>query len=873
MLINKELRTIIIIFLIFRCCFSTIAANHSASESIGGLYFHSHQVIKDKRTSLRIGDKEPLVISKGVNLEFNLNLRDERSVFGYVCRMIVNDTTNIDILSSNFEGEDALWLVFGNEKKQLILLRDVPNFSKGEWIKVRLSYLPLSKTIEMSLNSAISKIQLSEKSLNFDKFEIYFGVNAHPRFFTSDAAPIVVKDIVISDNYGKKMFHWTLREHGGDNVLDLIRKFEAKIDNPYWLADKHIHWELFDSITVSVKPMIAFNASKSYLYVVNPSNMYVFNLLQHENNRDMIEYKSGKPFETLANQLIYNSFTNELWSYDLDGTGLSKYNFSSNTWSIYGEKPIEPSYWHHNVGISPVDSALICFGGYGYYTYHSVFQRYIADSAKWAKLSLINQIQPRYLSAATIHDNEMYVFGGFGNKTGEQQLSPHSFCDLYSISLSDFKVTKKWELSNMFEGMVCSQSLIMDENDTDLYVLGYYGQRFNTWIRLYQFNKDKPGLVALADSIPYQFSDTESFCDLYYVPDNQSFVAATVHRNIQNRYQVKLYKLNYPAFPIDDILQTNLSGKDQIIKNISLIQALILFVVFLAIGIAIGMFVISVRKKKKKKFQLIDSKTTSGFNYLNTEDKLYEIKTNKKIISSSISLIGGFQAINKKGVDITAQFTPTIRYLLLLIILHSFKNNKGISSAMLDEILWFDKSETSARNNRNVNINKLRSILDEFDGFEINNDNSYWHSIITSPLICDYVMVFDIARQISNQQTEVTSEEVELFVSLVSQGLLLPNIQTEWVDSFKAEFSSMVIDTLQTLAKRADEESDYKTLLKISNAMLIQDSIDEDALIFKCKSLIASGKKSTALTFYNNFCRNYKNTLNDEFPLPFSELV
>ena len=192
---------------------------------------------------------------------------------------------------------------------------------------------------------------------------------------------------------------------------------------------------------------------------------------------------------------------------------------------------------------------------------------------------------------------------------------------------------------------------------------------------------------------------------------------------------------------------------------------------------------------------------------------------------------------------------------------------------MLDEILWFDKSETSARNNRNVNINKLRSILDEFDGFEINNDNSYWHSIITSPLICDYVMVFDIARQISNQQTEVTSEEVELFVSLVSQGLLLPNIQTEWVDSFKAEFSSMVIDTLQTLAKRADEESDYKTLLKISNAMLIQDSIDEDALIFKCKSLIASGKKSTALTFYNNFCRNYKNTLNDEFPLPFSELV
>lgn len=867
------MRTVIIIFFIFRCCFSTVAANHSAFESIGGLYFHSHQVIKDKRTSLRIGDKEPLIISKGINLEFKLNLRDERSVFGYVCRMIVNDTTNIDILSSNFEGEDALWLVFGNEKKQLILLKDVPNFSKGEWIKVRLSYLPLSKKIEMSLNSAISIIQLSEKSLYFDKFEVYFGVNAHPRYFTSDAAPIVVKDIVISDHTGKKMFHWTLREHGGENVLDLIKKFEAKIENPYWLADKHIQWELFDSITVSVKPVLAFNETKSSLYVVNPSKMYVYNLLQNENGGDTIQFKAGKPFETLANQLIYNKFTNELWSYDLDGTGLSKYNFSSNIWSINGEKPIEPSYWHHNVGISPIDSTLICFGGYGYYTYHSIFQRYIGDSEKWEISSLINQIQPRYLSAATIHDNEMVVFGGFGNKTGEQQLSPHSFCDLYTISLTDYKVTKKWELNNMFEGMVYSQSLIIDENDTDFYVLGYYGQRFNTWIRLYQFHKDKPGLVALADSISYQFSDTESFSDLYFIRDNHSFVAATVHRNIQNRYQVKLYRLNYPALPVSTILQTNLSGKDLIIKNISLIQALILFVMFLVIGIAMGVFVISGKRKKNKKLQMIHSKAVTGFDYLNADDKLYEIKANKKVISSSISLIGGFQAINKKGVDITAQFTPTIRYLLLLVILHTFKNNKGISSAMLDEILWFDKSETSARNNRNVNINKLRSILEEFDGFEINNDNSYWHSLLSSPFICDYVLVLDIAQQISMHQSEITSEEIEVFVSLVSKGLLLPNIQTEWVDSFKAEFSSMVIDTLQTLAKRADEVSDYKTLLKISDAMLIQDSIDEDALIFKCKSLIALGKKSTALSFYNNFCRNYKNILNDEFPVPFSELV
>ncbi|MEA4935582.1 MAG: hypothetical protein VB102_02955 [Paludibacter sp.] len=861
------------VFFIFRCSISTVAENQPASESIGGLYFHSHQVIKDKRTSLKIGNKEPVIVNKGLNLEFYLNLRDERSVFGYVCRVVANDTMNIDILSSNFEGEDALWLVFGNEKKQLILLKDVPDFKKGKWVKVCLSYLPLSKTIEMSLNSVVSKIKLSDKSLNYNKFEIYFGVNNHPRFFTSDAAPIIIKDVVISDHTGKNLFHWTLREHGAGNVVDIIRKSEAKVENPYWLADEHIHWELFDSITINTKPLLAFNETQSHLYIVNTSRMYVFDLLHNQNNRDTIEFKAGKPFETLANQLIYNKFFNELWSYDLDGTGLSKYNFSNNTWSINGKKPIEPSYWHHNSVISPVDSTLICFGGYGYYTYHSIIQRYRRDLLKWEKKSLINQIQPRYLSAATIYGNEMYVFGGFGNKTGEQQLSPHSFCDLYAISLPDLHVTKKWELNNIFEGMVYSQSLIIDRNETDFYVLGYYGMRFNTWIQLYKLRKDKPGMLALGDSIPYQFSDTESFCDLYFIPENNSFVAATVHRNIQNKYHIKLYRLNYPALPVEDIIQPKDYADEFTIKNIGVIQAMLILAVFLLLGVAIGVFVISSRKKRNKRNQINDIKSAHGFDYLNTEDKLYEIKSAPSIISSSISLIGGFQAINKNGVDITAQFTPTIRYLVLLIILHTYKSNKGISSAMLDEILWFDKSETSARNNRNVNINKLRSILEEFDGFEINNDNSYWHAIVNPPFFCDYILVLDFARKIASQKTDTLPDELDLFVSLVSQGLLLPNIQTEWVDTFKAEFTSLVIDTLQILAKQAEKEEDYKTLLKLSDAMLIQDSIDEDALVFKCKSLIALGKKSTALSFYNNFCRNYKLILNDEFPVPFSKLV
>lgn len=849
------------------------AEKSTAEKSVGGLYFYSHQVIKDQRTSLIIGGKEPIVANKGINIEFNLNLRDEQSVFGYVCRVVMNDSVNIDILSSNIEGEDALWLVYGNDKKQLVKLSEIENFKKGEWIKVRLSYLPLSKSIEMALNNTVSKIELTDKSLNYNRFEFLFGVNNNPRFFTSDAAPIILKDIVISDFSKKILYYWTLREHGDNKIYDNIKKFPAEVKHPLWLIDKHIHWELVDSMTVESKPLIAFNSDKSALYVVGPSSMFVFNFT-NQIHKDTMVYKAGKPFEALANQLKYNPYYDEIWSYDLDGTKLSRYSFSTNSWSENGIKPIEPSYWHHNVEISPIDSSLICFGGYGYYTYHSVFQKYNIKTSSWEKTPLINDIQPRYLSASAIHNNNMYVFGGFGNKTGEQQLSPHTFCDLYSISLTDMSVTKKWEVQNKYEGMVFSQSLIVDENDSDLYVLGYYGMKFNTWIKLFRLKINEPGLVALGDSIPYQFSDTESFCNVFFTPENDQFTAVTVNRTIQNKYQIKFYKLNYPVFQVSDVHQAKIVKKDLPLSSKSFYWKLFLLIVFLIFILGAGILGAIYKKKNigwKGRSKNADQEP--DFEYLSQGDSLYVLNKPVEAISSSFSFIGGFQAIDKNGVDVTASFTPTIKNLILLIILNTFKNNKGISSAKLDEILWSDKSETSARNNRNVNINKLRTILEDFDGIHLSNENSYWNIVISSPFTCDYVSIIQLMEKIKEVDGDISKEEIETFISLVSQGALLPNTQTEWVDAFKADYSLTIIDTLSFLAKRAEKEKDYKLLLKLSDAILIQDSIDEDALFFKCKSLVALGKKSAALSFYNNFCKNYKLLLDEQFPTPFNEIL
>ena len=71
----------------------------------------------------------------------------------------------------------------------------------------------------------------------------------------------------------------------------------------------------------------------------------------------------------------------------------------------------------------------------------------------------------------------------------------------------------------------------------------------------------------------------------------------------------------------------------------------------------------------------------------------------------SVLLFGGFCVVDKNGNDTTKDFTPILKQLFVLIfIVHVQK--KGISSTKLKDILWFDKSDKSAKNNRGVSLNK-----------------------------------------------------------------------------------------------------------------------------------------------------------------------
>ena len=77
---------------------------------------------------------------------------------------------------------------------------------------------------------------------------------------------------------------------------------------------------------------------------------------------------------------------------------------------------------------------------------------------------------------------------------------------------------------------------------------------------------------------------------------------------------------------------------------------------------------------------------------------------------------------DKNGEDITANFTKRTRNLLFILLLYSEKSAKGIEIHTLDEALWQEMNENSARNNRNVYMRKLRMLLESVGGIEVVND-------------------------------------------------------------------------------------------------------------------------------------------------------
>jgi two-component SAPR family response regulator len=368
---------------------------------------------------------------------------------------------------------------------------------------------------------------------------------------------------------------------------------------------------------------------------------------------------------------------------------------------------------------------------------------------------------------------------------------------------------------------------------------------------------EKPEYEVMAGQIPIKFKDVLSYVDLFFDKAENRLIAATFAPDKETEANISIYTMSFPPLKKSDIYQM---GKEKKSFPVSRLTILLLFSVLVLI-----LFFIR-KKKKQMNFRGIENRMEDG------TVAIAGINTVRQLQKQSIYLFGGFQIVDKQGNDITADFKPLLKNLFLLILLNTIKKGKGISFSKLKEILWFDKSEESANNNRGVALSKIRQIMENVGEIQFNKKGTYWSVEFGEEIYCDYYEALILIKKIKENK-ETTINDIKRLLAIVTVGELLPNTQVEWADVFKSDFSNELVDLILYLIRQKPAEFSDDIYIEMANVLFIHDPLNEDALKLKCKVLVKMGKNGLAKNTYTTFVKEYVILFGIEYKYSFDQIV
>ena len=813
-----------------------------------GLHMQSWPNPTSEFTSIALeGGNSIKIDNDKTTLKFKLLNRDE-FLFGVIFRIVTDQNKNIDLMYSVDESD----VPFPN-----LIIGDVvypisKELKKGSWLDVSLTLDPKKKSVILEYDDEELIVHTAAID-DTQEIRIFFGVCPLTNYDLDNIASVNIKDIRISQK-DKNIREWDMRFHQGDTCYDNIYSSPATTQNGQWLIDNHIVWNLLQKKDFDATPSIAFDPNKAIFYMTHDGNS-ISTFDCKERKESYIKVNGGCFATTYHNNLYFIPEQNKLLSYNLDQNIYSFFDFGSSSWTgnKMPENPHKEHYWNNTVTYNPEDSTLISFGGYGHYQFnHELLISYPHTRTKPQRRTHLKEIDPRYTPASALVDSILYVFGGRGCPSGKQEMTQRHYYDLYSINIHTMEVSKVWEITGRpVDGdFVPGSNMIYDKTNDCFYV--FSSQRGCTLMRI---SRTEPMVETMSVPVFIPLDAQYLYLNLYCSENTGKFYALYQQTQVDNKSQVYIYELEFPPIALKESFMKPYTGENGSDGR----GRTALLITFLTTAIAFSLSYVLARQKKQNqtKDKVEEAKIIT--------DEIEELQ-NYDFSRKSICFFGGFKVCDKEGEDITDIFTPTLKALLILLILRTGQDAKGISGNKLIQTLWYDKTEESAKNNRNVYMSKLRNALDKVGDVKVLNQKGFWSISFENGALCDYL---ETIRLFKEQQKD--GKSLEQLIELLLRGVMLPNVENDWVDLYKNDFSNNTIDFLTGLLKKQDLSETF--MLKIADTLFQHDFINEDALKVKCNILYKQGKKGLAKTVFDTFCKDYQSSLGTSFPVSMLDLI
>lgn len=818
-----------------------------------GLLFKSTEVGIESRTGLNLTYEEAIKFDKRVTLAFDLSFRHNPIHFGTIFQLKDNTAGKSLAFNCNMF-EEGSELVFTLNGRPTGLMAKMPVAMKelyNRWHHMEVTLDAENSLLQLTIDSVYTYTSTFTFPLQTD-LSIIFGVDQNNKQLIPESPYFSLKDVIIKDAAEQAVYHWPLQQANGNTSKDVIHEKMAFVYNPEWVMNYHQNWQALETLELESGGQVAFSPELQMIFFLYSDFYYTYDLMTRQMEKRLFDGPS--PIGKAHTQNVLCQGT-DVWVYNHMAPFVSRFDLVSRQWdTIDVATDIPTAYHHHNKLIHPITKNITTIAGYGYFKYNNRIQSFNPSAKNWETLNLTGDtISPRYLAALGRGDaTSWYLFGGIGNEDGNQLLGQEHSYDLYRIDFDRNQIKRIWDIpvSEMKQSFTPVNSLVMNTDKDCFYTLVFDQHDYHTSLHLLKGGLTQPDLQLIGDSIPYYFKDVDSYADLFYWEGANQLLALTLHNRKDDKADIGLYTLLFP--PMDGQLETlpQQSGTK--------LWWVIVPVMALMVVVIMGLF-----RRKKRKHEPVG-----------VPESVVPAAVPEEIVYSTrnrINLFGGFQVINRDGKDITDRFSPTVKELFLLVFTHSVKGKDGISSNGIHKIVWPDKDEVRAKNNRGVNVGRLRAALSELDGISLDYNQAKWRINYEQDVFIDFNTVKEIINKGAVKADPVVS--VARLLPLLNRGKLLSCSNKEWLSIFKEQETALVIEVLEQLLQSDALRQGSEQQVALAEVIFKFDQLNDTALRYYCRIFHQKGKHGIAWEAFQRFTSQYRETYNEEYPVDFKALI
>lgn len=794
----------------FLILFLLCAATVSAKIE-DGIVFYSYNVQPEERTSICVpaGQNGWISFSDSLTVSFSVKVDLRIGHFGYICRMLLDGDLPLDIVLSPSGGETVICATANHQGA-------VDVFGGGhdleQWRDIYVRAFREGDDLVLTANG--QEVYRTRNTSRHHRARMVFGKVDIPGFVTSDVAPMILADLQIRRDAGK-VASWML---SGPDDLGKRRGISIQAANPLFASDLNCHWTRLLSTGVPSVTYSSFSRDGNQVFLVSEGQILVFDIPSSSVRR--------LPFSTdVKNRLTLDQFETlgdgTLVLADAPMDQFIRFDAEKGDWEKASDRTRMSIHLHHNTVF--VDGKFCQMFGYGQHRYSNT--AWIWDPETFAMdVRELTGVAPRYLAGAGEHDGRIYVLGGKGNESGRQELGVSLFDSLLEIDPRTLDAKTLWS-NPVLKSRTPARDLLFLEDG--IYTLLFDPEIHDSALRLTRFNPEDGKEEFLSDAIPFPFQDISSQARLAYSEEMESFIAVLCYRDGNGNDNAEIHLLVTPVLSAEE---TGTPFRIPLWVYIALAALLVSALIFWLVRARSG--------RKPEALDLPEEPTLPA--------------------GPGIYLLGGFHVRDRDGKDITSSFSPTLMQFLAILVLYSAEKG-GVSNAKLKSLLWPDKSDESFNNNKGVYLKKLRDALEQVGSVSIGQEGGVWR-LEDEANLCDY----------NAAKRKLAQGDRSQILRVASWGALLPEYQFDWLDPFKAGYADTVLNLLSTIdASGVSPE----VSLKVADCRLLFDSLDEDAIARKCRSLISLGRSGTAKAVFERFTSDYQRVMGEEFPEDFTAFV